>query len=594
MSAPEASSTNDARVLCPGSHLNGYVLQEVVGAGAFGVVYRARHLELGLEFAIKEYFPASIATRSMGKVQAINAESLPIYLEGLQRFENEAKALVDLRSHPNIVSCHGSFQADGTAYLVMDLERGMPLSELLKRREEDQRPLNEEEMLAIVLPLLSGLQHVHEAGMLHRDVKPANVIIRWNDQQPVLIDFGSAKQAVAEGTKSFAPYTDGYAAFEQVADGPVGPWTDVYAVGALMWRIVAASCPSLASCHPIRIESRAMAVVNELADPMPPAREVGLSRFREQVLDCIDQCLVVKEQGRVQSIPDLEARLSAPGTSKLIGPKPSVGHGPERAIPPASPQGPAAGLVPASNRKALKYLPLVLALALVSTWFIQSEPDTVQTPLHATFTIEPQPASAQVFLLNVPDPYTPGIRLPAGRYKIRVVAAGFSRFDGEVEHGLEPTIRRVVLARHQGESSAPRPPTRSAPREAKLIIRSNAVNALVKLLDPPGRYRPGMPLPLGEYLVEVSAPGFVARRLTVAHADDSPKVVELDTETAAPTPRHAGNVVESSPPAQTGGLGAEAAPGSGAPTGAPFTVNADPPASSVRLLGTGATYCSEP
>ena len=553
MSAPEASSINCARALPPGSRLNGYVLQEVVGAGGFGVVYRARHLELGLEVAIKEYFPASIATRSMGKVQAINAESRPIYLEGLQRFENEAKALVELPPHPNIVSCHGCFQADGTAYLVMDLERGMPLSELLKCREEDQRPLNEEEMLAIVLPLLSGLRHVHEAGMLHRDVKPANVIICWTDQQPVLIDFGSAKQAVTEGTKSFAPYTDGYAAFEQVAEGPVGPWTDVYAVGALMWRIVAASCSSLASCHPIRIETRAMAAVNGLADPMPPAREVGLLRFREQVLDCIDQCLVVKKQGRVQSIPDLEARLSAVRASQPVRPKPSVGHGPERSILPAYPPSPAVDPVPASNRNAVKYLPLALTLALVSTWFIQSELDPVQTPPHATFTIDAEPAIAQVSLLNVSDPYTPGIRLPAGRYKISVVAAGFSRFDGEVEHGLEPTVRRVVLARQQGGSSAPRPPARSAPREARFIIRSNAVNASVKLLDPPGQYRAGMPLPLGEYLIEVSAPGFVARRLTVAHADDSPRVVELDREPAAPTPRRAGTLAESTPQAETGG-----------------------------------------
>ena len=114
---------------------------------------------------------------------------------------------------------------------VMEFEDGLPLSELLRQREADGRPLDEKELLAIAIPPLEGLSRVPESGGLHRDVKPSNIIVRREDSSPVLLDFGAARQEVAIHSKSLAPFTEGYAAIEQVGEGDLGPWTDLYAVG---------------------------------------------------------------------------------------------------------------------------------------------------------------------------------------------------------------------------------------------------------------------------------------------------------------------------------------------------------------------------
>ncbi len=122
--------------------------------------------------------------------------------------------------------------------MVTEFEDGLPLSDLLAAREANGRPLDEGEMLTVVIPMLEGLKQMHEAGTLHRDIKPSNIIIRRTvleeSWRPALIDFGAAKQAVAEHSRSFAPYTAGYAAIEQVVEGRLGPWTDIYAMGAVM------------------------------------------------------------------------------------------------------------------------------------------------------------------------------------------------------------------------------------------------------------------------------------------------------------------------------------------------------------------------
>lgn len=232
------------------------------------------------------------------------------YLDGLRRFRDGAKALVNLPSHPNIVGCRDFFRGNGTAYLVMDYVDGQPLSAVLRRREADGYPFDQSDLLAVSVPLAGGLVHVHKAGMLHRDVKPANVLIRRTDGSPVLVDFGAAKQAVAEHTKSLAPYTEGYAALEQVSDGRVGPWTDIYALGAVMWRIVAGGNQPWKPPNPIKVESRASAMVRGSLDPLPSAQKLSSNRFSSQLLTIIDQCLMVRETDRVRDSDDLLGRLT--------------------------------------------------------------------------------------------------------------------------------------------------------------------------------------------------------------------------------------------------------------------------------------------
>ena len=296
-----------------GAALREYTIEDVLGHGGFGIVYRARHNELGNQVAIKEYLPVELAVREGASVHPRSAACQADYEDGLRRFRDEARALIEFQSHPSIVSCREFFRANGTAYLVMEHEEGLPLSELLRRREASGRPFDEADLLAVMVPLLEGLERIHEAGMLHRDIKPSNILVRRSDERPVLIDFGAAKQAAAERSKSLAPYTEGYAAWEQVGEGKLGPWTDVYAAGAVMWRMVAGGNPPWAPPHPVKVEKRANAVMRGEADPMPSARELGAGRFSPGLLEAIDRCLKLNEKERVRGCGELPALLRGAG-----------------------------------------------------------------------------------------------------------------------------------------------------------------------------------------------------------------------------------------------------------------------------------------
>ena len=294
-----------------GSRLRGYIIENVLGQGGYGIVYRCRHLELGTTVAIKEYLPNELAVRVDGRVRVRNHMIRHHFEDGLRRFKEEALRLVEFADHPNIVSCQDFFRLNGTAYSVMDYEVSLPLSKLLQVREARHRPFDENDLLAIVIPLLDGLKRLHDGGVIHRDIKPSNILIRFADGQPVLIDFGSAKHSVALHTKSYAPFTPGYAPPELHADGDLGPWTDIYGVGAIMWRMATAGDPS----QPVRAEQRAIAILQGKDDPMPSARQLRDERhsggcgFRTVVLEAIDKCLTINPGDREQNCEDLIRHL---------------------------------------------------------------------------------------------------------------------------------------------------------------------------------------------------------------------------------------------------------------------------------------------
>ena len=302
-----------------GTVLREFTIQAVIGHGGFGIVYRAGHNELDLTVAIKEYLPVELAVREGATVQPRSGTDRRGFEDGLRRFRDEAQALIDFDSHPSIVSCREFFRAHGTAYLVMAYEKGQSLAELLASREAEGRPFTESDLLAVMTPVLEGLARVHAAGVLHRDIKPSNILIRRSDERPVLIDFGAAKQAAAKYTKSQAPYTEGYAALEQVADtGKLGPWTDMYGAGAVMWRIVAGGNRPWEPPHPVRVELRSHAVIDDTEDPMPPARDLGRARFAPQVLEAVDRCLRLRGTERIQGSRELLEALRARGDQSAV------------------------------------------------------------------------------------------------------------------------------------------------------------------------------------------------------------------------------------------------------------------------------------
>ena len=302
-----------------GTILRDYTLEAVLGHGGFGIVYRARHNLLAHRVAIKEYLPSELAVREGESVHPRSPNFAEYLEDGRRRFQEEAQALIKFRHHPSIVTCMEFFESNGTAYLVMEYEDGLPLSEVLRKRELEGRPFTEADLLEIAVPLLEGLQKVHQAGVVHRDIKPANIFVRHRDHTPVLIDFGAAKQEVAAHSKSMAPYTPGYAAFEQVGEGPLGPWTDIYAVGAVLWRMVAGGNLPTHGLNPVKVESRMVAKMRQQDDPLPSASQLGAGRFSVGVLRAIDQCLELLDDKRVRDCNALLGILLAKDKSRTSG-----------------------------------------------------------------------------------------------------------------------------------------------------------------------------------------------------------------------------------------------------------------------------------
>ncbi len=284
-----------------GYELEGYKITDVLGVGGFGVTYLAEEAALGRRVAIKEYVPIGIAERQRGSaVRAAQDAARADFDWGLARFRQEGRTLVAF-DHPNIVRVHRFFEANGTAYLVMQLVEGESLARVLARRHV----LSEEEIRRFIAPLLDGLEDVHRAGFLHRDIKPGNILLRL-DGTPVLIDFGAARQALVQRatTGLTTVLSDGYAPHEQYdSRGHQGPWTDIYGVGAVLYRCVA-------GMKPIRAPDRIAARLRGVPDPLPPAAR--LNGYTPRLLAAVDAAMAVIESERPATIADWRAMLIEP------------------------------------------------------------------------------------------------------------------------------------------------------------------------------------------------------------------------------------------------------------------------------------------
>jgi serine/threonine protein kinase len=293
--------------LAPGSVLAEYRVQSVLGVGGFGITYLARDTLLDKDVAIKEFFPSSVVTRAGdGGVTLNTSRANDEYETGLDRFLLEARTLAGF-SHPNIVRVNRYFKANGTGYMVMDYEKGEPLKSWL-----EARPFPSEEVIRHLLaPLLEGINKVHEAGFLHRDIKPDNIFVR-RDNSPVLLDFGSARHAVAGNTRTLTTLvTPGYAPFEQyTANGAQGPWSDVYALGGVLFFAVIGRHPP-------------DALTRMKGDTLATALAEARGRYSTAFLEAIEWAMRPEEKERPKTVAEWKAKVMGPGPVTGAPPAPA-------------------------------------------------------------------------------------------------------------------------------------------------------------------------------------------------------------------------------------------------------------------------------
>jgi serine/threonine protein kinase/HAMP domain-containing protein len=287
--------------LAPGFRLMEYEIERVLGQGGFGITYLATDVHLKAKVAIKEYLPEEIAFRTGDRSVSPNAtKHRDRYQEGLESFLVEARTLASFR-HPAIVRVARFFEAHRTAYMVLEYEQGSPLKAWWPQHADK----GEAGLIELLLPLLDGLALVHEAGFLHRDIKPDNIQVRDADGRLVLLDFGSAGQTVAVAGAGAMVLTPGYAPLEQYGLGQQGAWTDLYALGATLYWCVTGSKPPDA-------EMRA-------ANPRSfvPAAEAGAGRYGKAFLEAIDWALTVDTAERPQTVSDLRRALCTDHVASL-------------------------------------------------------------------------------------------------------------------------------------------------------------------------------------------------------------------------------------------------------------------------------------
>lgn len=279
--------------LAEGAQLENYRIVRLLAAGGFSFVYLA-HDENDTPVAIKEYLPSTLALRTeQGAVSKLEASDLAKYRYGMKCFFEEGRALARLQ-HPNVVRVLNFFRANDTVYLVMRYEQGRSLQEHIHAQSG---PPDEVWVRATFAQLLNGLREVHTHKLLHLDVKPANVYLR-EDGSPLLIDFGGARQTLsAEGMTLPPTYTPGYAAPEHhVGRENLGPWTDIYSVGATVYACFSAAAPQPADQ---RVKD----------DRLVPARRQWAGRYSNELLEIVDWCLQLDHLHRPQSVLALQKAL---------------------------------------------------------------------------------------------------------------------------------------------------------------------------------------------------------------------------------------------------------------------------------------------
>jgi serine/threonine protein kinase len=332
-SSPAASGT-DHDALPPGTRFGEFEILRVLGVGGFGIVYLANDHSLEREVALKEYMPASLAARGAGPQITVRSSSFAeTYAIGLRSFVNEARLLARF-DHPSLVKVYRFWEDNATAYMVMPFLQGVTLRDTRRRMAH---PPDEAWIRSVISPILSALELLHREGVYHRDIAPDNILLP-PDGPPVLLDFGAARRVISDRTQSLtAILKPSYAPIEQYAEMTQlrqGPWTDLYALGAVIHYLLFGAPPAPATARAVQDDTEA--IENRIVPGVSP-------RF----LEAVSWMLSIRPNQRPQNGEQLRAVLDGnaqipPRGRPGITIPPNVAISPAiNAYPPAQPPGPA-------------------------------------------------------------------------------------------------------------------------------------------------------------------------------------------------------------------------------------------------------------
>ena len=284
-----------------GLEIAGYRIVKKIASGGFSIVYLA-YDDDGNAVAIKEYLPSSLALRQPGELSPqISPANLPVFRIGLKCFFEEGRVLARI-SHPNVVSVINFFRANETVYMVMAYESGRSLQDhILRRRDKGEKPIVSEKFIRKMFSkVINGLREVHTNKLLHLDLKPANIYLRV-DGTPILLDFGAARQTLKSDLPKLYPmYTPGFAPPElYVKNATLGPWTDIYSLGASIFACMMGAPPQPADQR-------------NADDKMDIhlAKLEGL--YSPELVQVVRWCLMIDPLARPQSLFELHKALKEP------------------------------------------------------------------------------------------------------------------------------------------------------------------------------------------------------------------------------------------------------------------------------------------
>ncbi|MEO8279915.1 MAG: serine/threonine-protein kinase [Ideonella sp.] len=384
-----------------GSYLGEFELTEVVGEGGFGIVYLAVDHSLQRQIALKEYMPSSLAERTSGmQVSSLSPEDEETFRKGLDSFINEARLLAQF-DHPSLVKVHRFWEANGTAYMVMPFYQGPTLKETLR---DMGAPPDEAWLLGLLDPLTQALAVIHAMQCYHRDIAPDNILLLAGSGRPLLLDFGAARRVIGDANQALTVILKpGYAPLEQYAEVPgmqQGPWTDVYALAAVLYFAITGKKPPAA-------------VGRLLNDQYVPLQQAAAGRYSQGFLAAIDRALTVKPADRTQDIDAFRADLgfapllrdsggalaaggAAPSIS-LAGDRSATGNHPSTSRPTRSGKtAPLAAAAAGGQGKLIGIGAGIAGLAIVAGagwWFTRPAPSPKGVSV-ATAPANPSPAAA--------------------------------------------------------------------------------------------------------------------------------------------------------------------------------------------------------